>query len=109
MTRCAWCQAPNAPGASICRICGRPLPAGAAVDLRLPPGSAATTEGTSADRNWWNGGPFIFLGAAWVVLGVVFWLHDRAGVDLWVAGVGVLVVLVGVGFRLAITRVFRAP
>jgi len=109
VTKCTWCQTSHAPGVSICRVCGRPLPTGAANDRPLLREGGASTEGRSARLSWWNGGPFLLLGAAWIALGAVFWLHDRLGVDLWVAGVGVLVVLVGVGFRLGSNRVFRAP
>ena len=108
MARCTWCQRPNAAGSAICITCGRLLLTDLGSDRPLPQRARVSATKASEYRSWWNGGPFIFLGAAWIALGLVFWLHDRAGLDLWVAGVGVFVLLIGVGWRVALTRVFRA-
>ncbi len=49
---------------------------------------------------------FILLGVGFVALGVYGWLanHDPTGIFLVAAGV--LLVLIGVGFQLALTRFF---
>jgi hypothetical protein len=51
---------------------------------------------------------FFLLGLTYVALGVAWWFHDRAGIDLWLTGVGVFVLLIGAGLYLAFTRFFPA-
>ncbi|MCI4341426.1 MAG: hypothetical protein L3K11_03520 [Thermoplasmata archaeon] len=39
----------------------------------------------------------LLLGASYIALGVAFWFHDKASLDLLLSGIGVFVVLIGAG------------
>lgn len=52
---------------------------------------------------------FVFFGAALFVAGVGWWFQDRATLDLWLAGVGLLIVGLGGAWWYAFNRVFVTP
>jgi len=49
---------------------------------------------------------FFLLGGGYVVLGVVSWILNRTALDLLLVGIGGFVLLIGIGFHLAVTRFF---
>jgi hypothetical protein len=52
---------------------------------------------------------FFLLGSGYVLLGALFWIHDRSSFDLLFVGIGGFIVLISVGFHLAVTRFFPVP
>lgn len=55
-------------------------------------------------RESFGGKVMLILGASYVVLGITFWSHDHAALDLLLVGVCGFVLLIGAGFYWVVPR-----
>jgi hypothetical protein len=88
-------------------------PARPAESLDAQPSNPPVSEAAGASPVARSGGNkhhtyvvFFLLGGGYVVLGVVSWILNRTALDLLLVGIGGFVLLIGVGFHLAVTRFF---
>jgi hypothetical protein len=89
------------------------FPARPGESLDVHPSSPPAKEAVGARSTTRSGGSkhhtyvvFFLLGGGYVVLGVVSWFFSGTALDLLLVGIGGFVLLIGVGFHLAVTRFF---